>query len=110
MLLVQNGFQIILLYILLLINYIDPFKFAFFILFFLFIIFNFNSIFKKVKLHSLGTLESNDPIIYQDRNDKFFLSVARTKNHKYVLINSNSKESSEVIFFEIKNWLKLKLN
>ncbi|EFJ25527.1 hypothetical protein SELMODRAFT_98843 [Selaginella moellendorffii] len=52
----------------------------------------------RVLLRNLRS-KDDDIAIYHDDNPKNFVDVTRTKNWQYVLINVNSKTSSEVIAF-----------
>mmetsp|Transcript_38977 Transcript_38977/g.62886 ORF Transcript_38977/g.62886 Transcript_38977/m.62886 type:complete len:663 (+) Transcript_38977:369-2357(+) len=46
---------------------------------------------------------SSTEIVYQENDDSFFLDVAVTKDEKYLLVNTNSKSTSEVHVSAIKD-------
>jgi oligopeptidase B len=50
----------------------------------------------QVWRHVLGTPASKDQLVYQEDDERFFVSVELTRSHCYVLITSESKTSSEV--------------
>lgn len=50
----------------------------------------------KIYHHVIGTPRSQDHLIFSEDDDQFFVDVARTKDRKYMTINSNSKTTSEI--------------
>jgi len=50
----------------------------------------------KLFRHKLGEEVSLDKEIYHEKDQKFSLSITKTKNHKYLILDLNSKTSSEV--------------
>ncbi|WP_411818433.1 S9 family peptidase [Hyphococcus sp. DH-69] len=53
---------------------------------------------KRVKLHRLGTDPANDPVIYEEPDDAFFLGVSKSQSGDYIFITSSSQITSEVRF------------
>jgi oligopeptidase B len=54
----------------------------------------------RVFLHRLGTPTSLDKMIYEEKDDRFFLDIVRSKDWKYLFINANSKTSAEIILVD----------
>ncbi|KAG0187414.1 hypothetical protein DFQ28_006378 [Apophysomyces sp. BC1034] len=50
----------------------------------------------RVYAHRLGTLQSEDVLVYEELDDTVFVDITSTKDMKFVTINSNSLSSSEV--------------
>jgi oligopeptidase B len=50
---------------------------------------------KRVKAHVLGTPASADRLIYEEKDDSFYMGVGRTSDDKYICINLGSTVSSE---------------
>lgn len=50
---------------------------------------------KRVKSHVLGRPASADRTLYEERDDSFFLGLARTRSEKYICISAASTVSSE---------------
>lgn len=50
----------------------------------------------KIYRHVIGTPRSQDELIFTETDDKFFLDIARTKDRKFMTINANSKNTSEL--------------
>lgn len=50
----------------------------------------------KIYRHTIGTPRSQDTLIFEEADDQFFLDIARTKDRRYMTINSNSKTTSEL--------------
>ena len=46
--------------------------------------------------HQLGTGVSEDTVIYEDKDERFFLDVTRSSDSEYILIHSASKLVTEV--------------
>ena len=49
----------------------------------------------KVRKHQLGTEPKNDPLVWEQTDESFYTSVAKTKDDKYLLIGTQSTVSSE---------------
>jgi oligopeptidase B len=50
---------------------------------------------KRVKAHVLGTPASADKLVYEEKDDTFYLSVGRTSDEKYICIALQSTVSNE---------------
>lgn len=50
----------------------------------------------RVHRHVLGTSVTDDEIVFQDDDGRFFVSVQRTRSGSFILIDSHSLRSSEV--------------
>jgi len=50
----------------------------------------------QVWRHALGTPTSTDVLVYQEDDERFFVSVGGTRTQEFVLITADSKTSSEV--------------
>lgn len=48
--------------------------------------------------HSLGADPSSDPIVYEEKDDSFYLDIATTKNQQYLLLALGSINTSEYRF------------
>ncbi len=51
---------------------------------------------KRVKAHVLGTPASADKLVYEEKDDSFYMGVFRTADDKYVCIGEQSTVSNEV--------------
>lgn len=50
----------------------------------------------KLFRHKLGTSYTEDKLVFHEEDDRFFLSVAKSKNNAYLLLYLKSKTTSEV--------------
>jgi oligopeptidase B len=50
----------------------------------------------KVKKHVLGTDPKNDPVVYEEKDDSFYMGIDRTRDDKYIVIVVDSTVSNEV--------------
>src|SRR5438270_7050270 len=50
---------------------------------------------KRVKAHALGTPASADKLVYEEKDDSFYLGVGRTSDQKYICISLQSTVSNE---------------
>ena len=50
----------------------------------------------KVKKHVLGTDPENDPVVYEEKDDSFYMGIDRTRDDKYLVIVVDSTVSNEV--------------
>jgi oligopeptidase B len=57
----------------------------------------------KIFHHTIGTPRSQDKLIYSEDDDQFFVDVARTKDRKFITLNSNSKTTSELRILDPNN-------
>jgi oligopeptidase B len=51
---------------------------------------------EKIMRHTLGDNPSNDVLVYEEKDKSNYISVYKSKNRKYILINSQATLSSEV--------------
>ncbi|MFT4179415.1 MAG: S9 family peptidase [Thermomonas sp.] len=49
----------------------------------------------RVKKHVLGTDPKNDPVVYEEKDDTFYMGIARTRDDKYIVIALDSTVSNE---------------
>jgi oligopeptidase B len=54
----------------------------------------------KVYRHILGTPQSQDVLVYEEKDDEFSLSIGKLKSKKYIEIVSNSTLSTEVLLLD----------
>ncbi|MGZ4736305.1 MAG: S9 family peptidase [Acidimicrobiia bacterium] len=52
----------------------------------------------QVWRHVLGTETTDDVLVYEEKDERFFVGVSRTRSGRYLLIVSDSKVTSEVHF------------
>ncbi len=50
----------------------------------------------KLYRHTLGTPPATDAFVYHEKDDAFFLSIARTKSKKYLIMDLETHTTSEV--------------
>ena len=50
--------------------------------------------------HSLGTDSNQDPVVYEEKDERFFLAVNKTKDERYLLLELHSKNTSEERFLD----------
>jgi oligopeptidase B len=50
---------------------------------------------KRVKAHVLGTPASADRLVYEEKDDSFYMGLSRTRSEKFICINLHSTVSSE---------------
>jgi oligopeptidase B len=55
--------------------------------------------FKALK-HVLGSSVDQDSTVYEEKDDRFFLEISKSRNEKYIFISVESKLSSEVRFLD----------
>ncbi len=53
---------------------------------------------KRVRRHVLGTDPSDDPVVYEEPDDSFYIDVGRSKDGRYLYIYSQSTVSTEQRF------------
>jgi oligopeptidase B len=51
---------------------------------------------EKIKMHTLGTEPTMDRLVYEEKDQSNYISIAKTKSDKYILITSQGTLSSEV--------------
>jgi oligopeptidase B len=52
----------------------------------------------RLHRHTVGSDSAVDPLLYEEKDEKFVLSVARSRSRAYVFVDSSSHTSSEVRF------------
>lgn len=57
----------------------------------------------KVFLHILGTLQSEDVCIFQEDDSRFWVGITKTASGRFLIIDSSSKETSEVHVVDLLN-------
>lgn len=57
----------------------------------------------RVHRHVLGTPIASDEIVFEEPDERFYVELSKTKDKKYVLINSDSKMTSEVLYLDAEN-------
>ncbi|CAN5756975.1 oligopeptidase B [soil metagenome] len=55
---------------------------------------------EKIKKHKLGTGETADKVVYEEKDQSNYISVSKTKSDKFILITSEATLSSEVRFID----------
>ncbi|MGV8932455.1 MAG: S9 family peptidase [Luteimonas sp.] len=50
----------------------------------------------RVKKHVLGTPAADDTLVYQEKDDSFYMGVSRTRDDRYLCIEIHSTVSSEI--------------
>jgi len=58
---------------------------------------------KRVKKHVLGTDSKDDVVVYEEADDSFYLSLGRTRDEAYLLIQASSTVSDEMRYADAKN-------
>ncbi|MEL6506276.1 MAG: S9 family peptidase [Pseudomonadota bacterium] len=51
---------------------------------------------KRVRYHRLGTDPANDPVLYEEADDGFFLSITKSQSGDFIFIDCGNSTSSEV--------------
>ena len=51
---------------------------------------------KRTKKHVLGTDPKDDPVVYEEADDRFYMGVWRTRDDKYLCIDVGATEMTEV--------------
>ncbi|HEY2123327.1 MAG TPA: S9 family peptidase [Chthoniobacterales bacterium] len=52
----------------------------------------------KALKHVLGTKVDQDPTIYEEKDERFFLDITKSRNHSYIFVSVESELSSEIRF------------
>ena len=58
---------------------------------------------KRVKKHTLGADPKTDPVVYEEADDSFYLSVGRSRDEKYLTIRASSTVSDELRYTPAAN-------
>ena len=51
---------------------------------------------EKVWRHKLGSLNSADELVYHENDERFFVSIGKTRSGRFILIDIHSKNTTEV--------------
>jgi oligopeptidase B len=51
---------------------------------------------KRVRKHVLGTDPKDDPVVYEERDDSFYMGIDRTRDDRYIVIGVSSTVSDEL--------------
>jgi len=54
----------------------------------------------KALKHVLGTNVDQDPTIYEEKDERFFLDISKSRNEKYIFVSVESELSSEIRFLD----------
>ena len=49
----------------------------------------------RIKKHVLGTPVADDPVVYEEKDDSFFMGISRTRDDKFICIDLGSTVSGE---------------
>lgn len=55
---------------------------------------------EKIKRHTLGTAEGQDVVVYDEKDNTNYIGVGKSKNGKYIFIQSQSTMSAEVRYLK----------
>jgi len=56
----------------------------------------------RVRRHRLGTDPADDPIVYEEQDDSFYLSLSRSGDERYILLSLSSTVADEIRFLPVK--------
>ncbi|MDV3251590.1 S9 family peptidase [Devosia sp. BK] len=54
----------------------------------------------RIRRHTIGTEQSADPIIYEEKDPGFFVGVGKTQNDKFIIIDAHDHQTSEVYLID----------
>ena len=54
----------------------------------------------KALKHILGTSVNQDPTVYEEKDDRFFLEISKSRSEKFIFVSVESELSSEVRFVD----------
>jgi oligopeptidase B len=54
----------------------------------------------KALRHVLGTSVDQDPTVYEEKDDRFFLEISKSRDHRLIFVSVESELSSEVRFLD----------
>lgn len=57
----------------------------------------------KVFLHKIGSAYLEDKMVYHEEDDRFFLNIQKSRDNQFILINLDSKTTSEVLYLDANN-------
>ena len=55
---------------------------------------------EKIKRHTLGTASATDVVVYDEKDNTNYIGVGKSKNGKYIFIQSQSTMSAEVLYLK----------
>jgi len=55
----------------------------------------------RLHRHVLGTDPSADPVLYEEKDEKFVLDVSRSRSRAYIFVDSSSHTASEIRFLPV---------
>ena len=55
---------------------------------------------EKIRRHSLGTSNSTDPVVYEEKDPSNYIGIGKTKSGKFLVIQSEGTLSSEALVLE----------
>ncbi|MFM7085293.1 MAG: S9 family peptidase [Hyphomicrobium sp.] len=55
---------------------------------------------KSVWRHILGTASDKDELIYEEKDDGFYISLSKTQSRRYILINAHDHETTEFRYLD----------
>ncbi len=55
---------------------------------------------EKIKRHQIGKDSSKDDVVYEEKDKTNYIDVSKSKNGKYIFINSSATTSSEILYIE----------
>jgi oligopeptidase B len=53
--------------------------------------------------HKIGTDASSDNLVYEEKDERFNIGAAKTRSHKYILLESRSHTTSEMRYLDAAN-------
>lgn len=57
----------------------------------------------QVYRHVLGTKQSSDVLVFEDKDEKFNVSIGKSMNSQYIIINSESTTTTEELLIDANN-------
>lgn len=54
----------------------------------------------QVFRHTLGTKQSQDVLVYEDKDEKYNVSISKSLNNKYIIINTQSSTTTEELLIK----------
>ena len=56
---------------------------------------------KKILRHKIGSLNKDDELIFEEKNDQYNVSISLSSDEKFFFINSSDHTSSEIYYFSV---------
>ncbi|CAD8184063.1 unnamed protein product [Paramecium octaurelia] len=63
----------------------------------------------RLMLHKLGTTQEEDELLFEEKDEQFYLDLQQTKDGKYFVLLSQTKQSNEVILIDREDPKKVQL-